>query len=330
MAKRWRRKIVLAHLEDANEKPGGAPGTGVLAMTAADAVLVGTDVELTPVAGDTVDRELLRPNFGNSQEYNVNVHQTLAFSVDLAAKAGFAFPVAMGDAPPWGILMRACGMAEVTTNGAKATGSIAYSPTNGDSNRVTLAVQMDGVQHRLAHALGTWTLEFAANAVPRLRYTFTGLYADPTDTPLVNNPSVAAWGDPVLPSDDNTPTFSLHGAGDLALQSLSLDYGNEVQYLEAIGAGGEIAITDRKPSGSLTIRAPSVADFAAVKKAKESAAGALSVVHGPAAGAQIKIDCPKLSLSSPTYSEDRGLAMLQANVRPLPSAGSDEIKISIA
>ena len=178
--------------------------------------------------------------------------------------------------------------------------------------------------------MGTWTLEFAANAVPRFRFTFSAPYADPTDTALIANPSVSDFGRPILPSTANTPTFSLHGAANLALASLNLDYGNEVQYLEAIGAASTVNITDRKPSGSMTLRLPSVAEFAAVRKAKESAVGALAVAHGPGAGAQIKIDCPKLSLSSPTYSEDRGLAMLQANVRPLPSAGSDEIKISIA
>lgn len=327
MAKRWRRKLIAAKLESAAEKQGGAQGNGA-APGAADAVLLAEGVDLSPAAGDTVDRGLQRVSFGNSEEFLVGVHATLSFSVELAAKAGFAYPWAAGDQPPWGVLMQACGMAETLTAGAQATGSVAWTPTSGDSEMLTLLAQIDGVQHRIIHAKGTWQLTFAANAVPRIRFAFTGLYADPTDAPLLAGGYVQ-WGKPILPSVANTPTCTVHGTS-LALRSLELDYGNEVNFLEAIGADSEVSITDRKPTGSLTVRAPSVADFALVKKAKEGASGVLAIVHGRAAGPQIKIDAPKLALSSPSYSEDTGLWMAQANVRPLPVAGNDELKISIA
>lgn len=329
MAKRWRRKAILAKLESAAEKQGGNPGAGA-APAAADAVLLAQDVDLAPAAGDSVGRELQRAHFGASEEFLVGAHQTVSFSVELAAAAGWAYPVAAADAPPWGPLMVACGMSETVTPGVKGVGDVEYAPTSGDSEMLTIAVQIDGVQHRIVHAKGTWTLEFAANAVPRIRFAFTGLYADPTDVGVAAG-QYARWGKPVPPSNDATPTFTVHGV-QLAVQSLNLDYGNDVQHLEAVGADSEVAIVDRQPSGSIAMRAPSVADFAAVKKAKEAATGALAVVHGPAAGPQIKIDCPKLALSQPSYSEDRGLWMVQANVRPLPNAaaGNDEIAIAIA
>lgn len=312
MAKRWRRKVLLAKIETTS-------GTEE-ATAAADAVLIVSDVELTPVAGETVSREIQRPYFGASEEFNVNVHQTLSFSVEMAG-AGAA-----GTAPPWGALLRACGMAETLSRGASA----AYAPISTAEPTVTLVLNIDGVKHVLAGCRGTWDLSVGVNAVPRFRFTFTGKWAAPSDAAAVQNPVYGPWKKPVLPSNANTPTFSLHGDGDLALTSLTLDYGVQIVHREAIGAAPTVSITDRLPSGQLVLDAPSVGDFALVDKAKTGATGALQLIHGTAAGAIVQIDMPKVSLSSPSYQESDGIWQTQLDYRPLPSgaAGNDEIKIT--
>ena len=314
MAKRWRRKVLLAKIETTS---GTAEAT-----VPADAVLIVSDVELTPVAGETVSREIQRPYFGASEEYNVNVHQTLAFSVEMAG-SGTA-----GTAPPWGPLLRACGMAETLT----ARASAAYAPISTGEPTLTIRFLIDGVQHVLTGCRGTWELSVGVNAVPRFRFTFTGKWEAPADVNPMPGTNYAAWKKPVLPSNANTPTFTLHGTdhGDLALTSLTLDYGVQIVHREAIGAAPTVSITDRLPSGQMVIDAPNVATFAVVDKAKTGATGALQLIHGTAAGAKVEIDMPKVSLSSPSYQEADGIWQTQLDYRPLPNAaaGNDEIKIT--
>ncbi len=313
MTKRWNRKLILAKQET-------TPGTKEV-LSAADAVLVSA-VENTPLAGDTVSRDLLRPYYGASADINVNVHQSIEFTVELAA-SGTA-----ETAPPWGRLLAACGLAEtITSSGTK---QVAYTPVSSGEKTLTIGLNIDGVLHTLVGCRGTFTLEFAVNAVPKLAFTFTGHYAAPTDTAAVANPVYSAWKPPVIPSNSATPTFSLLGKNGLALTALSLDYGNEVVYREVIGAAPVVEIVNRTPSGQLTIDAPSVATLSLVERAKAGTPGALRLVHGNTAGAIVELDMPAVALSQPSYSEANGVWQMQANYKPLPNvaAGNDEIKIT--
>jgi len=148
------------------------------------------------------------------------------------------------------------------------------------------------------------------------------------------NPAYGPWKRPVLPSNSATPTFSLHGAANLALTSLTLDYAVQVVHREAVGAAPTVEITDRQPTGRLVFDAPSVADFALVSKAKTGATGALQLVHGGVAGANdgaiVQLDMPKVALASPSYQDADGVWQAQAEYRPLPdgATGNDEVKIT--
>ncbi len=74
--------------------------------------------------------------------------------------------------------------------------------------------------------------------------------------------------------------------------------------------------------------APAVAGLALVKRAKEGSSGAFRMVHGVGAGNIVTLDMPALQLSSPSYSEADGYWQVQANIRPLPAAGNDEIVLT--
>lgn len=187
---------------------------------------------------------------------------------------------------------------------------------------------MDGQLHRLSGAKGSFSLEFAPNQIPLLAFVFTGLWSDPISRTTLSNPTFTPWKMPVLPSQTNTPTFSLMGRTDLSLSTFSYEHGNEVAHREIIGASAEVIITDRKPSASLTVDAPKLSVVNLITKAKESATGALQITHGTQAGSIIQIDAPKVSLSEPAYSEDNGILQLQVKLSPLPVNGNDEIKIT--
>ena len=100
MAKRWSKKTLLIKLE-------AIAGTAEN-LAAADAVL-GINVERTPLAGETVSRELERPFFGGQDQEHTNVHTLYSFDVEVAGSG------ALANAPAWGRLLQACGMAETLT-----------------------------------------------------------------------------------------------------------------------------------------------------------------------------------------------------------------------
>ena len=327
MAKRWAKKVVLAK----EEATSGTAET----LEAEDAVLC-TNVELTPVAGETVSRELERSYYGASPEINVAVHATIAFSVEFASGGLYA----AGDSdlgahtaghfrpPAWGKLMLACGMGQADGVPGPNADTV-WTPVSGDSDTLTVACNIDGVLHTLAGCRGTWSLEFAAGAIPRLRFSLTGTYSDPSDTVIINNPKYGPYKPPVVPAHASTPTFTLGGTA-LALSQLTLDYGAEVVYRDQIGLTPAITITDRQPSGQLTLDAQSVGTFPLVARAKAGWTGALQLIHGTANGAIMQIDLPKVALSQPSYQESSKIWQQQVAYRPLPHrlAGNDEIKIT--
>ncbi len=64
------------------------------------------------------------------------------------------------------------------------------------------------------------------------------------------------------------------------------------------------------------------------ERAREGAEGAFRMIHGVGHGKVVQLDMPKLQLSSPSYSEADGYWQVQANIRPLPAAGNDEIALT--
>ncbi|GAB4184242.1 MAG: hypothetical protein OHK0024_24410 [Thalassobaculales bacterium] len=111
MAKYWRNKVLLAKVETIY-------GTDSSPTGAANAIQA-TDVQLRPMEGGEVRRNLDRGFMGSSGSLLVNLHVALSFKVEMAG-AGTA-----GTAPAYGPLLRACGMSEVLVTG---TGTIQNSP----------------------------------------------------------------------------------------------------------------------------------------------------------------------------------------------------------
>ncbi|MDD9822310.1 MAG: phage tail tube protein [Gammaproteobacteria bacterium] len=308
---KYRKKVLLAKIE-------AVAGTAE-ALAAADAVLA-SNIEITPLAGDTVNRELERPYYGRNADIPVNVHATLAFRVELAGSGD------ADTAPAWGRLLRACGFAEVVT----ANTRVDYTPVSAAESTITLGLNIDGQLFTLHGARGTFSLEAGANQIPYLNFTFTGRYNAPGSVAQVANPDYTPYKLPLVGSSANTPTFELFGNRDLALSAYSYEHANEVTHRELIGADSEVIITNRAPSFSVTIDAPTFATLNLVEKAKNADTGALKIVHGAAAGKIIEITAPKVQAAGPSVSEADGAMQMQVTLAALPNAaaGNDEIKIT--
>jgi hypothetical protein len=378
------KRVIIAKLE-------GTYGVDA-SPTGADALLL-RNLTLSPLEGDVVQRDFIRPYFGSSGEIRVSNFAKLDFEVELVG-SGTA-----GTAPPWGKLMTACAFTETllaaavvgtaqvggsttsiklaagasavdgayngatigitagTNNGTAreiisyngttkiatvskawagapdatsqySIGAMAqYAPTSafGASTSLSLYFNLDGVRHILLGARGTVSIDLSAKALPVLKFSFTGLLGTISDSAL---PSVSFSGfqAPQTVSTANTTDLNLQGYTAAILEKLTFDVANSVVYRQLVGAES-VLITNRKPVGSATIEAVTVATQDWWTSAKNAATGVFGIKHGLTAGNIISVVSPSMQITAPKYADSDGIAMLEFGMQFMPINGNDELII---
>jgi hypothetical protein len=112
------------------------------------------------------------------------------------------------------------------------------------------------------------------------------------------------------------------------LQSYNFSIANEVIYRELVGCTKEIMITNRAPSGTLVIEAPTIAakDFFAA--ATGSSTGSISFQHGQTGGNICTVTTAQSDLGNLTYSDQDGVQMLNMPFIAVPTnSGNNELGI---
>ena len=311
MAQLTRKRVILIEAESSY----GTDPT----PAATDVVLV-RDLSITPQSSDVVNRDVVRPYLGASQQLLANTRVECTFSVELAG-SGTA-----GTAPRYGSALKACGMAEAITDEVSGGGNdtVTYTPISASFPSVTIHYNVDGVRHIVTGCRGTVALSAEVGAIPTLDFTFTGIYNAPTDTAL---PSVTYGNQatPLIFKNGNTSSFALLSYAG-ALQSLSFDIGNSIVYRELVGGTKEVLLTDRAASGSVTIEAPTMAQkdyFSAALS--DTSLGNIQVTHGTAAGNICKFSSTKVDIGDVSYGEMDGVNMLEIPYTLVPSSANDEL-----
>jgi len=282
--------------------------------TATDVVLV-RDLSITPQSSDVVSREVVRPFLGAFQQLLANTSVEVTFSVELAG-SGTA-----GTAPRYGAALKACGLSETVASGT----SVTYAPVSSSFSSVTIHYNTDGVRHKITGARGSVVLNATVGEIPTLEFTMQGIYNAPDDSAL---PSVTYGNQatPLIFKDGNTSSFQLLSHAG-ALQSISLDLGNEMVYRELVGGTKEVLITNRNITGSVSIEAVALAtkDFFAAAIAETT--GNLTFLHGTTAGNKVEVSSTKADIGDVAYGEQDGIQMLEIPYTLVPSTANDEISI---
>lgn len=302
------RKTVLLAKKETTYGTDAAP-TGAL-----NAILV-NNVTITPIESKMEDRPVVRPYYGAMEQLPGAAHVTVEFEVDMAASG------TLGTAPAYGPIIKACGFSETITAGV----SVVYSPISADGDALTLYFYLDGVLHKLFGSRGSVSWKLPKNGRPAWTFRFDGLYVPVADAAL---PTVdlSAYKKPVVVSNSNTTGFTLHGYAGV-LESFDFDLANEVVYRNLVGYEG-VLITDRNPSGNITIENNLIAAKNWYDTASKATLGAFSITHGTTAGNRIKFDMPSVQLTNPKLADSDGISMLQMGMRPLPVSGNDELTIT--
>jgi hypothetical protein len=127
MALRTKQRLVLVKTEGASYGVDSAP-TGV------NALLVNDDLQLSPLAGATVQRRVIRNYRGAYESAIVNTQVGITFSVELAGSGTAGTASAVAD------LLRSCSTAQTITATA-----VTGTATAGATNSITLAVGTSAV-----------------------------------------------------------------------------------------------------------------------------------------------------------------------------------------
>ncbi len=308
MALYARKTSILAKIETVY-------GTDPVPTGAANAMLC-SNVALSPLEMDLVDRNLYRPYLGGSAQLLVGQRVMLSFDIEIAGAGTSAVTKAKYDP-----LLRACGFSSTVVS----TTHVAYAPVSAGFESVTLHTFIDGILHVITGAMGTVDLELSEKKIPVYKFKFTGMYNAPTDD--VNPTTVfTSWQIPLGVNNTNSSAFEIHGYQGI-LQSLTISLNNSVVHRNWVGLE-EISITQRAPTGQISMQLPDELadkDWFAVGIAQTL--GNLELTHGTEAFNTFKLVCgDTVQILKPTYGEADGIRTLQAQLQFVPTgAGNDEL-----
>ena len=276
------------------------------------------DPSLTPMELVKAERAPVRPFFGPNTTIVGGTPVKIEFSVDLAGGG------AAGTAAPYGPLLRACGMSETVNAGV----DVDYKPISSAFESVTLYVNQDGVLHKATGCRGNVSLEFNHGEVPKAKFSFTGIYAAPTDVALPTL-TLTAWQKPLIVNKVNTTPVTFHGLSPV-LTKFNIDLGNQIGWKDFVNAAEEVRLTDRKVSGGITVEADTQAVKDWFTTAKAGTTGALSITHGTVAGNKVKLDSAIVQVMDPKYEDNDGILAYSMSTMHIPgTSGNDEFTLKV-
>lgn len=305
MGIRFERKAVLAKIETSY-------GVDPTPTGAANAVLLKA-VDINPIAGERIPREIIRAGYGTMAGWLVGRHVSITARVDLAG-AGAA-----GTAPAYGPLLRACGMAEAISAGVK----VDYTPVHSGFESTALYVNHEGTRHIALGSRGNAKFRFTRNRTPEIELSLLALWQSDSSVALPAL-TVTAWKDPLPCTKSNTAAYTIDGQA-VAASSLEIDLGMDCAYLERINRQ-EIVVRDRKPKLTTLIEELPLA----TKNFHAMVGGApvpLVYTHGTGAGKIVDISCPLIQLQDAQRQEEETETML--NIAADITLGSPELTISV-
>ena len=316
MSRYQRNSAILAKIEVTY-------GTDPVPTGLANAMLV-SNLALTPLNAQNVDRGLIRNFMGGSDQLVGNAHKELSFDVEVAG-SGTA-----GTAAAWGPLLRGCGWAEVVTAGQR----VEYNPISNTFESVTLYAHVDGALHKLLGCRGTVQFDLKEGVRPVMKFKFMGLDGGVS---AVANPSLTltAWKQPMVINDPNTGDITLgctYATGVLSggtiypSQGMNIDVGNTAQYIPLLG-GQSVDITQRVSVGNMILDLTAAQEVTFMSGVQANTSQGVGLLHGITAGNKVLFYAPAVQLINPKHVNVNGRILQSYDMRMLPVSGNDELRV---
>lgn len=301
-------------------------GTDAVPTGAANALLV-SGLSINPLSASNAKRDNIRPYFGGSEELPGPRYVTMDFSLE-ATGAG-----AVATAPAWGPALQSCGFAETLT----ATLRTDYTLITDLLKSCTIYWFDDGLLHKATGCYGNPTLKFAVGEIPKIAYTFTGLYSTPT---VLNNPAatLTAWKQPQVVMSANSAGINLGGTHATGVapvivggttfpsQGIEISINNKVDFNALLG-GETVDISDREVTAKVTFDMTAAEEAAAYAAVETAALTSLGFQHGSVANQKILLWAPSVQRTNPGKQEINGKRLVSLDLRLVPVTGNDELRI---
>ncbi len=305
---KWRSKILLAAIESTygvDPVPVGADG------------ILATQIAFTPMEGNDVDRELELPYLGAQGTIPTELHAKLSFNVELEPSGTAGTP------PGWGVLLRACAVAETIV----AVTSVTYNPVTDAHESIALYLWIGDTQYVMLGTRGNCTMEFTAQGIPYLKFEFTGLFTKPTEQARID-PTLTGFKKPQVVTNANTTTFQIDTT-TLVMRSCMMNLGNAVESRFLIGSEG-ILITDKSESIETTVEAEALTTLDPYQLALDQSAVPLTLVHGVGAGKISTLAVPNAQMQRPQGLENaQDITEWPLRMVPLPTVGNDQWTLAL-
>lgn len=316
MGRLVRRTAILAKVETTY-------GTDSVPTGAANAILVSN--ASFEINYNNVSRDLIRPFLGGSEQLVGTRFAQAQFDVELA-NSGTA-----GTAPAWAPLLRACGFSEAVLT---TPSRVEYTPVSASFTSLSIYYHVDGVRRVMLGAMGTAEIMLNEGERPMFRFTFTGLDGGRT---AVADPAVTltAFRVPQVVSDVNSGDINLgatYSAGVLTggtvypSRGLSINIGNTVSRKALLG-GQSVIISGREMTGSANLDLTQAQEVTFMSDVAANTTTTLGFTHSTGAGVGIQLHAPVVQRIDPSDVEYEGEFQMGLNLRFMPSAGNDELRL---
>lgn len=321
MSRYTRNTAVLVKIET-------TAGTDAVPTGGANAILV-KDQNINPLEAQNVDRALIRPYFGASEQLVGPGLVRVSFTVELQG-SGTA-----GTAPAWWPLMQACGYQDGGTLSSPARNELL--PITDSFKTATIYYNDSGVLHKLLGAVGTFTLEAMADQIPVLKFDFIGadggisaaalpaVTLTAWKTPYVVGPSTAV--DVTLGATYAAGAFT--GGTTYVSTGLMLDGGNTTG-LTTFVSKQTPEITDRQATGKVELELDAAAEVSLMATVKANTLQSLAFQVGLVAGRKIMLHAPGVQFTNPSKAERNGVRVIGYDLRLVPISGNDELRLVAA
>lgn len=273
------------------------------------------NVQFQPVDVETAERNIEVPYMGNGGKLVTGRYSTLTFEVALVG------PGTAGMAPKVAPLLLASAMAETVVEDTSAT----YDLVSENIGSVTAYINIDGVLHRMVGCRSNMSLVMNARGIPVMRFELQSIYTTPAATPM-GGVDRAGWPIERPVTAATTSAISV-GAVNLAYSAFELNLGNQLARIDLPGPQIEVAITNRQPTGRVTVLAPVLAVFNPFDLLESGEPQAIETTQDNRDGCRVRV-ASLAKIIGVEYGDIEGMLAYNLTLEPTPLEGNDEISLA--
>jgi hypothetical protein len=301
-------------------------GTDSVPTGASNSLLV-SNVTVNPLVAQNVDRDLLRPWLGASEQLVGTAYKEITFDVELA---GSGTP---GVAPPMAPLLLACGLEETIVTDEY----VEYTPVSEDFDSSSIYVADAGdALHKLLGSRGNPEFALGLAGRPVIRFRFLGLDGGVTAAGI-SGIDYTNFQKPLVVTNANSGAITLGGtysAGAISGGTMytstglpALNFGNTLVHSALLGSE-EIDITQREITGNVELDLTAAQDVTFMTNVKANTTQSMGMQHGTTAGNIALVFMQYAQLINPTIVNREGRRLGGYGYRAVPGpTGAGEFRL---